>query len=51
MESKSHYAKITALAVFQVAIGLIYGTANSQETEIIFKTITLWGVKARVDLR
>ena len=35
MESKSHYAKITALAVFQVAIGLIYGTANSQETQIM----------------
>ena len=35
MESKSYYSKITALAVFPVAIGLIYGTANSQETEIM----------------
>ena len=35
MESKSYYAKITALVVFSVAIGLIYGTANSQETEIM----------------
>ena len=35
MESKSYYAKITALAVFQVAIGLIYGTTNSQETQIM----------------
>ena len=35
MESKSYYAKITALAVFPVIIGLIYGTANSQETEIM----------------
>ena len=35
MESKSYYAKIAALAVFPVVIGLIYGTANSQETEIM----------------
>ncbi|MGB0559526.1 MAG: CIA30 family protein [Pseudohongiellaceae bacterium] len=35
MESKSYYAKMTALVVFSVAIGLIYGTANSQETEIM----------------
>ncbi len=35
MESNSYYAKITALAVFPVAVGLIYGTANSQETEIM----------------
>ena len=35
MESKSNHAKITALAVFQVAITLIYVTVNSQETEIM----------------
>ena len=35
MESKSYYARITALAVFPVAVGLIHGTASSQETEIM----------------
>ena len=35
MESKSYYARITALAVFPVAVGLIHGTASSQETDIM----------------
>ena len=33
--AKSYYARITALAVFPVAVGLIYGTASSQETELM----------------
>ena len=35
MEFKLCPVKITVLAVFSVAVGLVYGTANSQETEIM----------------
>lgn len=35
MESKLCSVKITALAVFSVVFGSIYGTANSQEAEIM----------------
>ena len=50
MESKSYYAKITALVVFSVAIGLIYGTANSQETEIMDTLILSEFTGDRLDL-
>ena len=35
MKSKLCPVKITVLAVFSAAVGLVYGTANSQETEIM----------------
>ena len=35
MEFKLCPVTITVLAVFSVAVGLVYGTANSQETEIM----------------
>ena len=50
MESKSYYAKIAALAVFPVVIGLIYGTANSQETEIMDTLILSEFTGDRLDL-